>query len=84
MQISDFPEVDFWHFSKKFKTFLASFPVSFFAMVFVLDYVWRPQLSKIPTKVSHYCLEGGEFLSEKVGSRDFRMTSSGLEKNNKG
>jgi len=84
MQIFDFPEAILRHFLK-FKKFLSRFPVTFSDTFFSLDYVSRPQLTK-KSKQSESLLFGREtILGEKwAGSRDFRMTSSGHEKNIQG
>ena len=68
----------FLNFRKRFlailKTIIFTLPCELFRNCFFgLDYVWRPTQKSVPNKV------------EKVNwSRDFRMKSSGLEKNYKG
>ena len=39
MQVFDFSKAIFWEFSGKFKKFLLGFPVSFFEVLYGLDYV---------------------------------------------
>jgi len=86
MQIFDFPKVILWQFSKKSKNSFHSSVLALSKRFFLLDRVWRPKTNKnMLNKVSHHRFRGGSFCWKKrEGPRDFRMTSSGLEKNYSG
>ena len=69
------------HFRKIQKISFYAHLLAFSKCFFGLDYVWRPQLKKNPTKMSHHCF-GEKTFGWKTwgGSKDFWMTSSWPEK----
>ena len=80
MQISDFPEVFLWQFSKQFKKFFLRFSVSFLETIFCLFLRLKfPNLKKFQAKWVITAFWGKYFGNKWEGSRDYGMTSSWLE-----